>query len=133
MIYESLQTNSQPADRNNDPDGALPSLSDNHLQELISFFKLLDKWNRELLPKPEEPRHWQVVCASHPISASRSESKLLEATFVLGSAHSSALAFVVVRAQEKGFDGQDECNKHKRENQDRPRPSARLSRLRYCK
>jgi hypothetical protein len=55
MIYENLQTNSQPADRNNDPDGVLPSLSDIHLQELISFFQLLDKWNRELLPEPEEP------------------------------------------------------------------------------
>jgi hypothetical protein len=46
MIGENSQAKSQPV-QNNDPDGALPDLSDSDIEELIQFFKLPDKWDHE--------------------------------------------------------------------------------------
>jgi hypothetical protein len=47
MSYENSETDSQPVHQNNEPDGALPALSDSDIEELIRFFQLLARWDRE--------------------------------------------------------------------------------------
>jgi hypothetical protein len=47
MHRDSKHEDSQSIRQNNVPDGALPHLSESDIQELISFFRLLAKWDRE--------------------------------------------------------------------------------------
>lgn len=51
MASENSQTKSQAVQQNKESDGALPSLSDSDIEELIRFFQLLDDWDREARSK----------------------------------------------------------------------------------
>ena len=50
MTNENSETKSQPVQPNNDPDGALPNLSDSDIEKLVRFFQLLAEWDRQRTP-----------------------------------------------------------------------------------
>ena len=47
MASKNSQTKSQPVQQNNHPHGALPTLSDNDIEELVRFFQPLAEWDRQ--------------------------------------------------------------------------------------
>jgi hypothetical protein len=44
MSYENSETDSQSLHQNSEPEGALPMLSVSEIEELVSFFQLLDEF-----------------------------------------------------------------------------------------
>jgi hypothetical protein len=47
MAYENSQTKSQPVQQNDEPDCTQPNLSESDIGELVRFFQLLEKWDRQ--------------------------------------------------------------------------------------
>jgi hypothetical protein len=61
MASKNSQTKSQPVQQNNHPDGALPTLSDNDIEEFVRFFQRLAEWDRQ--HKLNQPRCAGISCA----------------------------------------------------------------------